>query len=503
MSNLSTDDCKAFLVAVHTNTKSKEWKRISKYKNEQGLWCRGFNHPVIGNVSLLEKNGELSIITSESIPSTTPVVNESTVFVRSFSEKEISDAKKLVAAYLNDEYPEPEDKGYTAIPSQVSYMFSMADEENEARLKEINEKEDYNSTLSVCVLDIRPINEDGFDSDMSPLIKEWLPDGCMGESMECTFVFEFDEPLSVKDIVQLMASKGFIYDPGLYNDEPPACFLYETIKKLSFVEHKGDIKTDKKQKKQKDSVSDTFLADFLNVVKTDDDFALQSLLFNKMPLNMMVNRISIHSYCFLNDAPKCFKLLVDSTPDMAVGQNGKANTIWDDMACYSQKPSNFDYITYLFDYSRYNFKDKSYLANISFISNILRNEWIFSAYKDKVTEVFLAATCLLQCITNEDNYKVSYMKEYADLAIVRYPNFVNQDYQLLYFISNDVIIEPILNKMIEVGNIKIDGHPLKDFLTQSVKNFKHSKNVLNEFDVNGYIQYYEKAIAKINAKNMK
>lgn len=64
MSKISTDDCKFFLVRTDEffDTDEKDWKRTKKYKNENAEWVREFEHKNGDSAWLLEKNGELSII---------------------------------------------------------------------------------------------------------------------------------------------------------------------------------------------------------------------------------------------------------------------------------------------------------------------------------------------------------------------------------------------------------------------------------------------------------
>ena len=63
MSDITTDDCKDFLTEVFPDTVKKQWKRLSKYKNNQHFVVREFSHPIKGNVFIIEDmDEELQII---------------------------------------------------------------------------------------------------------------------------------------------------------------------------------------------------------------------------------------------------------------------------------------------------------------------------------------------------------------------------------------------------------------------------------------------------------
>lgn len=67
MTELNTEDCKKFLVNRFPKTRSSLWKRVTKYKNTEGLHVRVFQYNSDKMVALLENNGELSIVKENSI----------------------------------------------------------------------------------------------------------------------------------------------------------------------------------------------------------------------------------------------------------------------------------------------------------------------------------------------------------------------------------------------------------------------------------------------------
>lgn len=67
MSELTTDDCKEFLVEEFPDTLKKDWKRVSKYKNNLEFIVREFKHTTKGSVFLMEDlDDELEILESGS-----------------------------------------------------------------------------------------------------------------------------------------------------------------------------------------------------------------------------------------------------------------------------------------------------------------------------------------------------------------------------------------------------------------------------------------------------
>lgn len=62
MSKITTEDCKLFLLDLYKDKKVTEWKRIRKFKDENGDSCRDFSHSDGTSLALIEKNGQLSVL---------------------------------------------------------------------------------------------------------------------------------------------------------------------------------------------------------------------------------------------------------------------------------------------------------------------------------------------------------------------------------------------------------------------------------------------------------
>lgn len=55
MSKVTTEDCKLFLLDLYKDKKVTEWKRIRKFKDENGDSCRDFSHSDGTYLTLIEK----------------------------------------------------------------------------------------------------------------------------------------------------------------------------------------------------------------------------------------------------------------------------------------------------------------------------------------------------------------------------------------------------------------------------------------------------------------
>lgn len=60
--SMSTSDCKKFLVDKFPETKSTLWKRVTKYKNADGLYVRVFQYNDEKMIGLVENGDTLSIV---------------------------------------------------------------------------------------------------------------------------------------------------------------------------------------------------------------------------------------------------------------------------------------------------------------------------------------------------------------------------------------------------------------------------------------------------------
>ena len=506
MSKITTDDCKNFLMEHYPDSGKSKWKRVSKYKDDVGLWCREFNHPSVGDITIIENNGTLSL-KQTAVPNPIDIKNNTIIF-RQFSKKDNTDAKRLIKRYIGTIYGENEEdeeeeefiqqstqKGYEAIPNQINYFFTLLDEEYEDQMKRINENKDYNAKLNTFILYIYPNQEENYDQHIGPLLENFLGPQ-FSEDTECIFSTSFDEPMSIKDFVQMMSSKGFVYAflDSTNPQDNETCLLADTVRSLDFVTVKEStiVKSDADLPKL-----------FKKAVERDDVVCLKDLLRQGLPLDTLINRISLHSYCIVNDAPNCFKLLVNNTPNLAKGTLRATNTVWSDMINFGQQPSNFNYTEYVFEYGNFDFRDENYNFNLDFLELIISQQYLFEKFKSKSNDIYRALACLYFCIQNENIYNVSYIAEEADKAIDQYPEVVGDLIDISIAFGNNAIniSDTLMQKLIDSDRLKISGIRFEDYIIRSLDIIKNNRHHLSDSDKHSGIQFYTSILKRIQDKS--
>jgi hypothetical protein len=188
-------------------------------------------------------------------------------------------------------------------------------------------------------------------------------------------------------------------------------------------------------------------------------------------------------------------VLVQHTPNLAVGHNGEANTVWRDAILFNDE-SSFNYIQYLLEHANYDFTKESYLANaacVYFLHSVDKLEEKF----DKLNEMYAACICYANAISNEDFYNSDFVKTQVRKALFDYADFSNADMNVAIALTNDVIISEVLDVMIEKGDVCIAGKTLRVYLTMVVDRFKHGFWGYDEIERKDNIVYYENALKKI------
>lgn len=522
MSNISTDDCKDFLVSKFPQSKRSLWKRERKYKNDADNWCRDFSNPDVGNVSLVEVNGILSFFKKTANVSSTngqPVeqtkkieLGSHDIFLKTFSADDVKLAESMVTVFVeNYNEPRPTAQGFLAIPSQFTYTFTEIDEDATEEFEDANRHLDVNAKFRTFTLFMKPINHEGYDQHLQSLLQHFFPRQ-FGEEMECVFGIYYNHPISIKDFVVMMSKQGFKYDFEHDNNYDDACCLRDVMQTFNFLE--GSTLEEAVKSKSDNSKSEaaeiipsntsaqiqrpklvTTVDLFCKIVKDDSAAALEEAIADGLDLNFMINRISMHSYCLNNDLPECFKVLVKHTPNLAVSNNGEANTVWRDAILFN-KESEFNYINYLLEESTYDFTKENYLANGAFVY-FLHSVGQLEAKFSKLNEMYAACICYANSISNEDFYSSDFVKGQVRKALFDYADFSNVDMNVAIALTNDVIIQDVLDVMIEKGDVCIVGKPLRVYLTMVIDRFKHGFWGYDEIERKDNIVYYENALKKI------
>lgn len=513
MSNISTEDCKDFLTSKFPNSKRALWKRERKYKNDEGNWCRDFSNPDVGNVSLVEVNSVLSFFkknaTNKPAPvsvAATPAITLGTheVFLKTFSDSDMSNAATIVANYMDDYHPpRPTEDGFFAIPAQFTYSFSSEEGEEDEEMEYANSTLNIDAKFSQFIIYISPNDYSDYNQHLHSLLSSFLPRNT-GEEMECVFGFYYNKPISIKEFVTMMANKGFRHDS--HNDQ---CLLKDLMDTFTYLEgqtleeatkHKVVEKVIEKEKvpQETTAVKPKLVSTpefFCSLVKNDNAQALEDAIADGFDLTLMINRISVHSYCVNNDLPKCFKVLVKHTSNMAVDAKGEANTVWRDAVLFG-KDCSFDYSQYLLDNANYDFSKETYRANSAFVY-FLHSVGQLEAKFEKLNEMYAACICYANSIANKEFYASAFVKEQVRKAIFNYTDFSNVDTNIAIALTNDVIIPEVLDVMIEKGDVCIVGKPLREYITLVVDRFKHGFWGYDEIESKENIQYYENILRKL------
>jgi len=237
MSKITTENCKNYLVQYYIDrgavTQEKDWKRTKKYKNDDGLWVRDFNHPGLGNVSLLEDNkNNLSFI--NSIENTKELISRPNNNVikkfdlTTFSAEQIKQAWKVYKNYYDgdpdDEFLIKNEKSIRFIPGILSWYMSDA-YENE---KLIGRKMTWDMNLkgfNIFMFDHKNYHEYGGDEY---LMKKSLPKYF---SKQDEYHYEILSDITVEELVRDLSYFGYTHVNSNYGE---VCFLKKLFKEVEF-----------------------------------------------------------------------------------------------------------------------------------------------------------------------------------------------------------------------------------------------------------------------------
>ena len=482
MSKLSTDDCKDFLMTTYPDSTRTKWKRVSKYKDDNGLVCRDFNNPTVGDVTLVEVNGVLELKQSVVVAVEPLVVKDNTIIVKSFSKKDMTDAKRLVSKYVNS-YGEEEifddNKGFIAIPSQVVYRFSMLDGDHKVILDSVNAARDYNHKMDRFCLEIYPAHGE-YNEHMDYLIGSFLPDND-GEAMECTYEFSYDEPISIKEMVQKMASAGFIY-------LQKSCFLAETVSQLEFVNEAIKVEA---------SALVDIKTVFEQAIKTDDGPMLDDALSNGGLLNFKYKKSIPMVYCMQHNLVSCFKTLVKHDPDLAKGVKYSGNPVWAEAISDVVLGYSFDYLAHLLDHGKYDFK-KANPAENQMAMSVLVERNLLDTYRNILNDRVRSVLTLHMMMDDPDPFSNLNIAQDIHDAMYKHAKYNNEIGYLGARFSLGIVSPPILDMMVE-AKFRIYLNSLEADLENQIELFKSGRrgDGFSKAQIDDAIARYTKAIDKL------
>lgn len=112
MSKITTEDCKQYLLEKFPELSVKDWKRNKKYKDEQGNWCRDFEHKSGATAIIVEINDNIYLkdsATSVAVRNDIVIKDPNKVFYyKKFEDSLVKAGRKIVKKYTTYDEDEVE-----------------------------------------------------------------------------------------------------------------------------------------------------------------------------------------------------------------------------------------------------------------------------------------------------------------------------------------------------------------------------------------------------------
>lgn len=463
MSKITTEDCKNFLLQKYPDLAVKSWKRIKKYKNEQGHWCRDFEHATGVAITLFEINDALQLGEPINLNISIPVDDTSPIlYYKSFDPALVKKGFKMVKKYVTEylEYvPSSDMAGYETIPNSVVFFFNNIADPSLILHGGLDED------VSISIYP----NYGQFTDHIDELIGEFLPD-YLSEVCECEFAPWFDDnsqALTAAQIMEDLLKRGFVY-------ESKECSL------------KNTYGTHKLVPKIEVVVKDLVLeAEVLKAIKNDDSKAIAALIDdNKIPVNYMVKNTTILYTAFKNDKVGCFREILKRIPNFANYDSNKKNVLNEIYQGYVNKQQQLKYLNIILneanmDFSKKRNNDQFALINSIFVHktshngvvesiepNNLKNDIMF--LKNKLSDFQYGEMILFFVLRY---YPATQCEEFVDIAC----NFIDTYKQDAISLAIEVALyqgsgfdspldERIFNKLAEY-NLNVGDKTLIQFVT--------------------------------------
>lgn len=487
MSKITTEDCKLFLLDLYKDKKVTEWKRIRKFKDENGDSCRDFSHSDGTSLTLIERNGHLSVlplavltsfIENDKPPvsstknvkskgvSILPLVAENDTnltkkaYFTIFDETQLKSAKRLVNAFAKPKEdpitPNSDAKGFDAIPNLIYFSFlEDANCDEIEYLETIAKDMNFNALMNDIVVFFIPSTVSSMCEHLSPLIEPLLPVP-LQEVEEMSFTLN-DRTLTVTDVFEQLIKAGFVYNPE-------GCALKSLFTQYQLIAIDPVINPNDKTAEYKKN--------FLSALKKDDVNKMKALIDSGMPLTFKVGGQSLLGKTMYEHKIECFKYLSSLYPNTANIGNGIADEVWEHVWWKTDCSSYFMANCY------YDFTHSNKNAHRNLVSTLVHHTTYFDKVKHNVNPEFFAVSCLECTLTHDRAYDL--FKEFVKKAIDEYPEVVSSNKQLADDLVHGFIIPPVLELLagssctfkgktvFEVVQAKIDeiGHDPKGYINK-------------------------------------
>lgn len=493
MSKITTEDCKKYLAEKFPDLQSKDWKRIKKYKDDNNYWCRDFDHKSGATAIIIEINDNIHLKDSAS---SVAVRNDIVIkdpnkvlYYKKFDENLLKAGRKIVKKYTTYDEDELEItadmKGYEAIPNSIVFFFTGEYPPETKITKEIASYMDFSIFFG-------PVTSDSFDQHMTTLIGDLLPDN-YSEECECEFVPYYDNDdnaLTIKEIMQELLDRGFIYDSK-------NCDLKNYFSDYSLV-----------PKIFKSPVVDESLLDsIISIVKKDDSKELERLINeNKISIDCSIKSSNILNYCYKNDKKSCFSLLLKYIPNLMKYNSGKKHIFNVIKYEYKDQEHIKKYLTIIFNEAKIDFgnsKDYLYLNDLLSAFTVyhdLRMTVYNSGFKQALYSIkkFLKPNQFGEVVLF---WVLAYRQAADDLELMNLAlNFIDEYKQEAITESIEIklhtgteyhmpVSEIIINKLIQY-NLKVGKWSLNEFFKIQLKRCQDFDMEIYYTDVDGLRKTY-------------
>jgi len=294
----STDDCKVLLVDEFPDTSAKEWKRLKKYKNDNKMICRDFEHTVKGIVVIEEKDSQLILVSQKD-----KIIDPSKIFYQKvFSPEDIKAAKKIIERFNDDEDYEPTfaDEGFHAIPALLDFFF-YKDGIDEDEYKEIMKQKNMSlrpADLPFMIMNNYPKDEtnDMFGGFSREVLPSYFDE--VAESL-----FEIDMPnnynITIYDVFKVMFENGFVYGKKF-------CMFKDWLKDYTIIKRpESDLEKTARETRKMATIA---------LINDDAESFKECICKDSFNKNMTIGMKRLDNYCKYEKKPKCYQVLLDFKP---------------------------------------------------------------------------------------------------------------------------------------------------------------------------------------------
>jgi len=458
MPKITTNDCKLFLSDLYKDKNGENWKRIRKFKDENGYICRDFKHLDGELVTLIEKNSQLSVLLlhnslnpsinkKEPIP-TVALDRKNTPFTL-FDESQQKLAKRLVNAFVKpkDEPIEPDSssKGFSAIPNLMTFSFlEDANCDEHEYLTEIASTMQFDAPMKDIIVFFAPSTVKSLCHHISPLVEPFLSIP-LEEVEEMSFRLNSENSnLTVLAVFESLCLAGFVY-------EPKGCALTQLFSPYKMINVSSVIVNNDK--------SLDFKKAFIAAVKKDDVEKVKTLIELGLPLNLKVGRTSLLGHALSENKLACFKYLVSLYGNTAELSNGQADLVWE-VAWWPN-----DCTQYFLSSTYYNFKNANQKAHDDLVMAYGHHGMDLKRIENDVNPEYLALACLKVTFTHDRFYIL--FKDFVKKAIEEYPDTVSSCKELSEDLEFGFIISPIL-ELLAGSSCLINGRSVFDVVQSEI-----------------------------------